>query len=223
MSGRLSMKIATSVALVIVLLGSVVGLAVVRGDLRFGPKRSALVLKRSKTLTVPITGLAPGDRVERLMTLENRGRTPLRRLRFEIGETARAGIRVKREPVKGKRRTVCRSAKTSRRVSCKRTARHSALVVTRGQGLRVSVQRCPVPWTHLRAKAPAYRCPKKMISVVGWSSIPVRHVLRHTRPLRPGARAYLRITLQFPKRATNALQGKTSVLVPRFTAIGGLL
>ena len=76
MSGRLSMKVATSVALVIVLLGSVVGLAVVRGDLRFGPKRSALVLKRSKTLTVPITGLAPGDRVERLMTLENRGRTP---------------------------------------------------------------------------------------------------------------------------------------------------
>ena len=75
----------------------------------------------------------------------------------------------------------------------------------------------------LRAKAPAYRCPKKMISVVGWSSIPVRHVLRHTRPLRPGVRAYLRITLQFPKRATNALQGKTSVLVPRFTAIGGLL
>lgn len=222
MRGRVGTRLAASLALVILLVGSVVGLAVVRGDIRLGPKRASLVLKKSKELALPVRDLAPGDRVERLMILQNRGRTPLRRLRFEIGEQRRSGVRLSKVRVNGRLRTVCRSARTKRRVSCKRKPSRSALATARREGLRVSVQRCPVPWKRLRAKAPAYVCPKKMVAVVGWTRIPVRRVLRKTPPLRPGERAHLRVTLLFPRRATNALQNTTAVLVPRFTARGGL-
>jgi hypothetical protein len=157
------------------------------------------------------------------MTIENRGSASLRRLRFEIGEGRFVGIRRQSVRIHGRKRVVCTSPKTRRRVSCKRRPKGKSVLVRRkAESLTVSVERCPTPWLQLPGKVPAYRCPTKIVGVVAWTPVPARRVLRNTRTLQAHERAYLRVTLRLPARATNALQRQTAVLVPRITASGGI-
>lgn len=205
MSG-LPARISATIAVVLFLAGSVLGLAVARGDLHIGAKRPALVLVRKADARVVPRNLAPGDRVERLYTIRNRDRIVLRRLTFDIGERRRrdSGGGTCRRKV-GTRRSVCRPAARSR-------------LITSRNGLRVSVDRCGVPWTRLSVGAPRYGCRLGYGVAVAWTRIPASRRLRRVSSLAPGRVAYLRVTVMLPRRATNALEATSAILTPRFSA-----
>ena len=93
--------------------------------------------------------------------------------------------------------------------------RSSPLDADRLQGLRVALDRCSVPWAR---HARGYRCTGRHWDVV--PKAPVTGSRRLTGlSLTPGRTDHLRLTLAFPARAGNGLQGQTSLLVYRL--VGG--
>jgi hypothetical protein len=90
--------------------------------------------------------------------------------------------------------------------------RSSQLDADRLQGLLAAVDRCSVRWT--RKRGGGYRCSRKRWTVLAPVPVIGRRRLRRLS-LEPGRTDHLRLTLAFPARAGNGLQGKTSKLVYR--------
>jgi hypothetical protein len=95
-------------------------------------------------------------------------------------------------------------------------AKRASLLTDRKQGLRLSLERCSRGWKG-PLRAHSYRCRGKRTRLL--SRRPVLGRRRLGLLLRGGQKAYLRLTLTLPAQAGNALEGQTSTLVYRFTAV----
>jgi spore coat-associated protein N len=95
-------------------------------------------------------------------------------------------------------------------------AKRASLLTDRKQGLRLSLERCSRGWKGPR-RAHSYTCRGRRTRLL--TRKPVLGRRRLGLLLRRGQRAYLRLTLTLPTQAGNRLQGQTSTLVYRFTAV----
>ncbi len=95
-------------------------------------------------------------------------------------------------------------------------AKRPSRLTSRNQGLRLSLARCSRRWK-IRPQAHSYKCRGRQTRLLANVRVLGRKKLRLV--LRPRARAYLRLTLKLPTRAGNALEGQSSKLAYRFTAV----
>lgn len=96
-------------------------------------------------------------------------------------------------------------------------ARRKSLLTDRANGLRLSLERCSRRWER-RAGVRPFRCRGHRSTLL--KEVPVLGARRlRGLFLRPGARAYIRLTLTLPAAAGNALQNQRSTLVYRFTGV----
>lgn len=95
------------------------------------------------------------------------------------------------------------------------TAKRASLLTDRRQGLLLSLDRCSRGWEGTSQRS--YTCRGRRTGLI--TRMPVLGGRRVRLTLRPGARAYLRLTLKLQIRAGDALQHQTSTLVYRFTGV----
>jgi spore coat-associated protein N len=95
-------------------------------------------------------------------------------------------------------------------------AQRASLLTDRKQGLRLSLVRCSRGWKGT-LRAHSYTCLGRRTRLL--TRRPALGRRRLGLLLRRGQKAYLRLTLTLPTQAGNALQGQTSTLVYRFTAV----
>ena len=224
-------RVALSAIALILIGGATFGLVVAGGHLHFANARPSLAAKRPPASTLRIAGLAPADTVQRVTVLRNRAKRTISRIRFELVEkSAVAGGRVVPAPA-GKATppgfqwvkscTVVQRGK--KRIRRCRTALRPAPspLVTDPDGLRVTVESCPRPWRAIAGPAPTYTCPKRPRVLVAQSRVPARKVMKGIGKVKPGGKLYLRMTITLPAAAGNALQGRSTVLVPTYIVPGG--
>jgi hypothetical protein len=225
---RLARRLLLTLVATVALAATAYGLATAGANLRFTNARPSLtVLKTPRP--VPVRAFAPGDRAERLAVIRNRGTTTVRRVRFELPERGVTPGRVVRAPrgratPRGFRwlrecRTVRVTGRDVRR--CRTVLRRApSPLVTDRNGLRVVVEVCSRPWRRVAGAGPRYRCVGRMRRVVSSRRVPTRIVMRGLPAIRPGGRAYVRMTVSLPPAAGNALQRLGTTLVPRYTVLG---
>ena len=232
-SGPLTRRVILSVVAIAGLAGGSFALAVAGGHLKLAHAKPSLRLKVAVPLTV--VGLAPGDTVQRVTVLQNRGARTIRRIRFELAEKGPAapGGRVTRAPVgavtpDGFRwmklcttKVTTRGSKKKRVTKC-RTAlqRIPSPLVTDPAGLRVTVERCPKPWIKRPGTPAVFDCPKRATIVLASTKVPAKAVLRHIPKVKPKGRLHLRMTITLPANAGNQLQGRATTLVPKYVVLG---
>jgi hypothetical protein len=95
-------------------------------------------------------------------------------------------------------------------------AKRASLLTDRKQGLRLSLERCSRGWKGPR-RTHSYTCRGRRTRLL--TRKPVLGRRRLGLLLRRGQKAYLCLTLTLPTQAGNALEGQTSTLVYRFTAV----
>jgi spore coat-associated protein N len=95
-------------------------------------------------------------------------------------------------------------------------AKRASLLTDRKLGLRLSLERCSRSWKHT-IRAHSYTCRGRRTRLL--TRKPVLGKRRLGLLLHRGGMANLRLTLTLPTQAGNALQGQTSTLVYRFTAV----
>ena len=79
-----------------------------------------------------------------------------------------------------------------------------------------ALDRCSKRWERM-SRSRSHTCRGKRTGLI--KRVPVLGRRKVLLMLRPGARAYLRLTLTLPIRAGDALQRQTSTLVYRFTGV----
>ena len=224
-------RVALSVIALVAIGGATFGLAVAGGHVRFANSRPSLAVKRPPASTLRVAGLAPADTVQRVTVLRNRGKRTISRVRFELVEkSAIAGGRVVPAPAGKATPSGFRWVKTctvvlrgEKRIRRCRTALRLApsLLVTDPNGLRVTVEACPRPWRPIAGPAPMYTCAKRPRVLIAQARVPVRKVMKRLGKVKPGGKLYLRMTITLPATAGNALQGRSTVLVPTYIVPGG--
>jgi hypothetical protein len=95
-------------------------------------------------------------------------------------------------------------------------AKRTSLLTDRRQGLLLSLDRCSKRWERT-LRMHSYTCRGRQTRLVTRRPVLGRRKARLT--LRRGAKAYLRLRLKMPIRASDPLQNQTSRLVYRFTGV----
>lgn len=87
-----------------------------------------------------------------------------------------------------------------------------------GQTLETDIDRCSVAWTEAGGPPYTYTCGGVQTSVIADQPVVGSYDLSSSLDLTGGADNFLRVTVELPAGAPNALQGLTSVLQYTFTA-----
>jgi hypothetical protein len=125
--------------------------------------------------------VAPGDRIERTVTLRVNGRGSLRIVALRV------------------------------------TTKRKSLLTGRRGGLRLSLERCSRPWKRV-GHSSAYKCRGTTTKLLTRVPVLGKRKLKGL-VVRRESKARLRLTLTLSSGAGNALQGKTTKLRYRFTAV----
>lgn len=230
MSAATLRRLVLSAVIVVSLGAAMIALAAAGGTLRMSHARPSLTVAKTPAARLPIRGMAPGDRAERVAVIRNRGAKPIRRVRFELTERPVAPGRPVAAPRGRTTPTGYRWVRTCTVVTVKRKRvrrcrtvlqRIPSALVTDRNGLRVTVESCPTPWQRLAGPAPAYRCPKRSRVLLRDVRLPTRRVLTRLPRIAPRGRAYLRTTIRMPITAGNNLQGASADLIPRYVVLAG--